>query len=38
MDSQLKLQLIGLWYRPSVHTGGADVKVAPIAEGRIYFN
>ena len=22
----------GLWYRPSVHTGGADVKVAPIDE------
>lgn len=23
----------GLWYRPSVHTGGAEVKVAPIDEG-----
>ena len=36
MDSSIKI-MKGLWYRPSVHTGGADVKVAPIDEG-IYFN
>ena len=24
----------GLWYRPSYHTGGAEVKVTPVDEGQ----